>query len=156
MKVCFRSRYHIDKSQLRIRFLILFREFRAMVMTINNYTYIDVIMQRQCFRLCRWNAREVMYVQFPGDLFLRMLKALIIPLLFSSITSAIGSLDLSLSKKIGGRAILYYLVTTIVAVFEGILLVVIIHPGRGNFDTSKGSAPQANVTTVDTLLDLVR
>ncbi|XP_073971376.1 excitatory amino acid transporter 1 isoform X2 [Rhodnius prolixus] len=104
----------------------------------------------------RWTPREIMYVQFPGDLFLRMLKALIIPLLVSSITSAIGSLDLSLSKKIGGRAILYYLVTTIIAVIEGIILVVIIHPGRGEFDATKAPPAARAITTVDTLLDLIR
>jgi Na+/H+-dicarboxylate symporter len=50
-----------------------------------------------------WTKREVMYIQYPGDLFLRMLKCLIVPLLVSSITSAIGALDLSLSKKIALR-----------------------------------------------------
>lgn len=44
-----------------------------------------------------------MYIQYPGDLFLRMLKCLIVPLIVSSITSAIGALDLSLSKKIAFR-----------------------------------------------------
>lgn len=67
----------------------------------------------------RWTPREVMYIQFPGDLFLRMLKGLIIPLLVASVTSAIGSLDFTLSKKIGGRAILYYVSTTLLAVVEG-------------------------------------
>lgn len=47
-----------------------------------------------------WSQREVMYIQFPGDLFLRMLKALILPLIVSSIVSAIGSLDLTLSGNI--------------------------------------------------------
>lgn len=47
-----------------------------------------------------WTAREIMYIEFPGDLFLRMLKALILPLIVSSITSAIGKLDLSLSSKL--------------------------------------------------------
>ncbi|KOB64902.1 Amino acid transporter [Operophtera brumata] len=46
-----------------------------------------------------WSRRDVMYFQYPGELFLRMLKCLIVPLLFSSIVSAIGSLDLSLSGK---------------------------------------------------------
>lgn len=50
-----------------------------------------------------WTQREIMYIQFPGDLFLRMLKCLIVPLLVASITSAIGALDLSLSKKIALR-----------------------------------------------------
>lgn len=44
-----------------------------------------------------WTKREIMYIQFPGELFLRMLKSLILPLIVSSIVSAIGSLDLGLS-----------------------------------------------------------
>lgn len=50
-----------------------------------------------------WTQRDIMYIQYPGDLFLRMLKCLIVPLLVASITSAIGGLDLSLSKKIALR-----------------------------------------------------
>jgi Na+/H+-dicarboxylate symporter len=51
----------------------------------------------------KWTEREIMYIQYPGDLFLRMLKCLIVPLLVASITSAIGALDLSLSKRIALR-----------------------------------------------------
>jgi Na+/H+-dicarboxylate symporter len=51
----------------------------------------------------QWSQRDIMYIQYPGDLFLRMLKCLIVPLIVSSITSAIGALDLSLSKKIALR-----------------------------------------------------
>lgn len=51
----------------------------------------------------KWTQRDIMYIQYPGDLFLRMLKCLIVPLLVSSITSAIGALDLTLSKKIALR-----------------------------------------------------
>lgn len=50
-----------------------------------------------------WTQRDIMYIQYPGDLFLRMLKCLIVPLIVASITSAIGALDLSLSKKIAFR-----------------------------------------------------
>lgn len=46
-----------------------------------------------------WTSREIMYIQFPGDLFLRMLKGLILPLIVASIISSIGSLDLSLSGE---------------------------------------------------------
>ncbi|XP_046678205.1 LOW QUALITY PROTEIN: excitatory amino acid transporter 3-like [Homalodisca vitripennis] len=104
-----------------------------------------------------WTPREVMYVQFIGEIFLNMLKGLIIPLLVSSIVSAIGSLDLSLSSKIGFRAIAYYVATTSLAVFQGIVLVSVIQPGRysGNENiTRKGTS--RNVTTADTLMDLAR
>lgn len=67
----------------------------------------------------KWTPREIMYISYAGDLFLRMLKSLILPLIISSLVSAIGSLDLSLSGKIGARAIGYYMVTTICAVVLG-------------------------------------
>ncbi|XP_055688090.1 excitatory amino acid transporter 3 [Lutzomyia longipalpis] len=104
-----------------------------------------------------WTEREVMYLQYPGDLFLRMLKCLIIPLLVSSITSAIGALDLSMSGKIATRAIVYYFITTICAVILGIILVCSIRPGSGGLakEVEKGAVTR-HVLTADTLLDLVR
>lgn len=105
-----------------------------------------------------WTEREVMYLQFPGDLFLRMLKCLIVPLLVSSIVSAIGSLDLSMSGRIGFRAIIYYMTTTICAVVLGIVLVSAIRPGVGAQANGNSKAPAStrNVLTADTLLDLIR
>ncbi|XP_076235338.1 cyclin-dependent kinase subunit 30A isoform X2 [Calliopsis andreniformis] len=106
-----------------------------------------------------WTKREIMYIQFPGDIFLRMLKALILPLIVASIVSAIGGLDLNLSGKIGIRSIYYYAATTLSAVVLGIILVLLIRPGE--FHTHEVSVKEnvktpRNVTTVDTLLDLVR
>ncbi|XP_011500949.1 PREDICTED: excitatory amino acid transporter 1-like [Ceratosolen solmsi marchali] len=107
-----------------------------------------------------WTKREIMYLQFPGDLFLRMLKSLILPLIISSIVSAIGSLDLNLSGKIGIRSIYYYATTTICAVILGVILVTTIQPGTyGNeedYSIDINKAPKRNITTTDTLLDLVR
>ena len=50
-------------------------------------------------RSCKddWTEREVMYVSYVGEIFLRMLKALILPLIVPSLITAVGSLDLSLS-----------------------------------------------------------
>ena len=42
-----------------------------------------------------------MYVAYVGKLFLRMLKALILPLIIPSLVAAVGSLDMSLSGKVG-------------------------------------------------------
>lgn len=88
-----------------------------------------------------------------------MLKMLIVPLLVSSIVSAIGSLDLSLSKKIGFQSIAYYAATTSMAVLQGIFWVMLIHPGKMmNKDEQKASEHQdmRQVTTDDTILDLIR
>ncbi|XP_070133441.1 excitatory amino acid transporter 1 isoform X1 [Drosophila bipectinata] len=106
-----------------------------------------------------WTKREIMYISFPGEIFLRMLKCLIVPLLVSSITSAIGGLDLSMSSKIATRAITYYFVTTISAVILGICLVTTLRPGQGAkiVETQTESIDKASkVLTPDTLMDLVR
>lgn len=110
-----------------------------------------------------WVERNVMYVNFVGELFLRVLKGLILPLIISSLISAIGSLNLRLSGRIGSRAIAYYMITTVMAVILGIVLVTTIRPGidRGGDETV--NKPPANTTisarhttTTDTMLDLVR
>lgn len=108
----------------------------------------------------KFKERTVMYVNFLGDVFLRMLKALILPLIVSSLISAVGSLDISLSKRIGTRAIAYYLMTTVMAVILGIVLVMTIRPGVDSSNdvenTTKPAQIQRAITTPDTLLDLVR
>lgn len=105
-----------------------------------------------------WTEREIMYIGYLGQLFLRMLKGLILPLIISSLVSAIASLDLSLSSKIAARAIAYYLTTTFCSVVLGIILVVVIRPGYAFNDdgNSTSEVTQRSTTTADTLLDLVR
>ena len=66
-------------------------------------------------------------------------------------------MDLSLSGKVGVRALLYYLVTTVLAVILGILLVESIKPGKNKSgDQPHIGHEETNVTTPDTLMDLVR
>lgn len=110
----------------------------------------------------QWHQRDIMYLNFIGEIFMRMLKCLILPLMASSIMTAIGSLDLSLSKKIGARAVAFYMTTTFLSVVLGIILTVTIQPGVNRGDSSnKTSESHFNrkphvSTTVDTLLDLLR
>lgn len=105
-----------------------------------------------------WTKRNAMYVKFIGSLFLNMLKCIIIPLVIPSLIAAIGSMDLSLSGKVGMRAIIYYMTTTVLAVILGIILVVSIRPGGGkeHLDEEKNMNSRRNVTTSDTLMDLIR
>lgn len=61
--------------------------------------------------------------------------------------------------KIGIRSIYYYASTTIAAVTLGIILVLLIRPGEfqsHSLVTNDALKGPRNVTTVDTLLDLVR
>ena len=57
-----------------------------------------------------------------------MLKMMIIPLIVSNLVASLASLDSAMSGKLGYRAVVYYLATTILAVALGIVLVLIINP----------------------------
>ncbi len=122
---------------------------------------VGVILNNSADENNAYTPRHVMYVAYVGKLFLQMLKCIIIPLIIPSLIFSVGSLDLSLSRKVGCRAILYYMATTVLAVVLGMILVVAIGPGRAN-DDKHPSEDMAdgnrgrNVTTADTLMDLVR
>ncbi|MFW2389622.1 MAG: dicarboxylate/amino acid:cation symporter [Polyangiales bacterium] len=67
-----------------------------------------------------------------GDLFLRLLQMLVVPLIISSlITGVTGMGDLRTLGAIGGRAIGFYLTTSFLAIVTGIVVVNIIRPGAG-------------------------
>ncbi|XP_077463045.1 excitatory amino acid transporter 4 [Stigmatopora argus] len=101
--------------------------------------------------------REIKYFSFPGELLMRMLKMLVLPLIVSSLVTGMASLDSKASGKMGARAVVYYMVTTLIAVFIGIVIVVIIKPGKGSRD--RPMAKSGNVELVqatDAFLDLIR
>ncbi|NXI94099.1 EAA3 protein, partial [Psophia crepitans] len=97
------------------------------------------------------------YFSFPGEVLMRMLKLIILPLIISSMITGVAALDSSVSGKIGLRAVIYYFCTTVIAVILGIVLVVTIKPGvpqTANEIDRVGSTPEVN--TVDAMLDLIR
>lgn len=68
-----------------------------------------------------------------------------------------SSLDSKASGKMGMRAVVYYMVTTLIAVFIGIVIVIIIRPGKGNRDSPVASGGHIEpVQAVDAFLDLIR
>ncbi|KAL5020528.1 hypothetical protein ScPMuIL_003420 [Solemya velum] len=103
-----------------------------------------------------YEKRKMHFLRFPGDLLMNMLKMMILPLVFSSIISALASLDIKKSGKMGIVAIIYYMSTTLIAVIIGIILVLSIRPGElGNSDLDrKGKEKTAN--PYDALMDLIR
>lgn len=76
------------------------------------------------------------FCEFCGDLFLQVLKLLVIPLVITSMISGITSLgDIRKMGRVGLSTIVYYFSTGAVAVFLGIVLVVLIEPGNTADDT---------------------
>jgi len=71
-----------------------------------------------------------------GTIFVKLLKLIAIPLIIASLIKGISDLnDIKKFSRIGGRTILIYLMTTIIAVTIGLILVNVIQPGSG-VDTS--------------------
>uniref|UniRef100_A0A3B3YVX5 Amino acid transporter n=1 Tax=Poecilia mexicana TaxID=48701 RepID=A0A3B3YVX5_9TELE len=105
--------------------------------------------------------REITYLTFPGELLLRMLQMMVLPLVVSSVIAA-NSLTNKATLvlyfgKIGLRTFIYYLVTTVVAAFTGIFLAVVIKPGKSSRHTSESSPGKTEaVHSVDAFLDLIR
>lgn len=104
-----------------------------------------------------FSKRELMYLQFPGEMLMRMLKMLILPIILSSLIAGIAGLDAKTCGRMGLRTIGYFATTTLLSVILGIVLAVSIQPGVGA-DSSKlkryGSATKLN--SADTFLDLIR
>eukprot|EP00064_Thunnus_orientalis_P016672 superscaffoldBa00003356_g16741 len=100
--------------------------------------------------------REVKYFSFPGELLMRMLQMLVLPLLISSLITGMAALDSKASGKMGMRAVIYYMTTTFIAVFIGIIIVLIIHPGKGSKDEFGKQQTIEQVSPADAFLDLIR
>jgi len=70
------------------------------------------------------------WLALPGNLFLQLIKLVVIPLVFSSIIVGIlSSGSPKFIKKIGPKLALYFIITTTIAVLIGLAVTSIIQPG---------------------------
>jgi Na+/H+-dicarboxylate symporter len=91
-----------------------------------------------------------------GDLFIRLLKMIIIPLILASLVSGVVSLgDARSLGRLGLKTLTYYLCTTLLAVAVGLVLVNIVRPGmRSNitFTHEETVASQTEPPSVTSIL----
>ncbi|XP_033308889.1 excitatory amino acid transporter 3-like isoform X2 [Bombus bifarius] len=107
------------------------------------------------FTLQPWTKRNVMYLKFPGELFMRIVNCLILPLITSSIVSA--TCNLKKSGRIGTMALYYYTTTTSLGIILSVILVQTIRPGDLLKDKNIITQNTTRYSiTVDTILDLFR
>ncbi len=75
----------------------------------------------------------ISYVSWMGDLFLRALKMIIIPLILTSIISGIANIGSAGNLgRLGLKTMLYYLSTSTLAILAGLFFVNLLKPGLGN------------------------
>ena len=66
-----------------------------------------------------------------GNIFIAALKLIAVPLILASLIKGVSDLkDISKLSKMGGRTILLYLITTVIAVSLGLAIVNIVQPGK--------------------------
>lgn len=99
--------------------------------------------------------------KFVGELFLQVLKLLVIPLVVTSMICGITALgDVRKIGRVGAWTIAYYMMTMAVAVAIGIGLVLIIQPGTGADDTfsyvSESVKQKEGTGIVETILNVFR
>lgn len=99
----------------------------------------------------------IMIIAFPGDILMRMLKMLILPLVVSSLVTGLAGLDAKSSGRLGTRAMVYYMSTTVIAAVLGVILVIMIHPGNPKLKTQLGPGKKNDdVSSLDAFFDLIR
>ena len=66
-----------------------------------------------------------------GDLFVRLLKMIVVPVVFLSLVGGAASISPARIGKIGIKIVLYYMITTVIAVVIGLIFANILKPGMG-------------------------
>ena len=94
-----------------------------------------------------------------GTIFLNMIKMIVVPMVFFSITAGVASLgDLKKLRNIGVKVVGLYALTSALCVGLGLIMANIINPGKG-FDLTALSQStdyeaQAMPSIIDTLIDM--
>ncbi len=99
------------------------------------------------------------YIKWAGDIFLRGLRMIVIPLVFTSIALGVAGMGNSAALgRIAGKTILYYIVTTAIAAAVGLTLVNLVKPGVGanlNLAEKVTSIGTGEVSFIDQIVAIV-
>lgn len=104
------------------------------------------------------NGYVLPFFQFIGDLFIKLIKMIVVPLVFFCIIDAALSLgDIKKLRSIGVKTIIWFLATGGISATIGLILANIIKPGRGlQLGTAKTAMEVKELPGIyQTLLDLI-
>lgn len=99
------------------------------------------------------------YVSWMGDLFMRALKMIIVPLILTSIISGVANIGSAENLgRLGLKTLLYYLSTSTLAILAGLFFVNIINPGTASTITLPDNSdliPIGTTSFADTLMNII-
>ena len=71
------------------------------------------------------------WLALPGQLFLIMIQMIVMPLVFASVIRGLTASDsLEMLRKMGGGVVIYFVITTAVAIVIGIWVTFVVNPGE--------------------------
>lgn len=112
---------------------------------VDNHFIKDIILMDNVFYL-------------GGNIFIRLLKMLVVPLVFFAIVVGIASIsDMRKIAMIGGRSLLLYIITSVIGILLAFLVSMVFKPGIGinMATTSQTSATTLNQTMTDLILNII-
>ncbi|MBB6282932.1 cation:dicarboxylate symporter family transporter [Geobacillus subterraneus] len=78
------------------------------------------------------NPKVAAYLQPIGDIFLRLIKMIVIPIVVSSLIVGVANVgDVKRLGKLGGKTIIYFEIITTIAIVVGLLAANVFQPGAG-------------------------
>jgi len=92
------------------------------------------------------------YLSIGSTVFLRLIKMILAPLVFSTLTVGIGHMsDAGTVGRVGGKAMLWFVCASFVSLLLGLVLVNLFQPGAGVHKIASGlaSGVNANAMTLD-------
>jgi len=94
-----------------------------------------------------------------GDLFLNLIKMIVVPLVAFSIASGISNMgDIKKLKRVGGKTLLFYVVTTAFSGMIGLAVAHLLAPGQGfemNIISNEEVAVKEMASFTETLLNMI-
>ncbi len=92
--------------------------------------------------------------KFFGDLFIRLLKMIVVPVILFSLIAGAASIAPSRLGKVGIKIMIYYLLTSAFAVFIGLVFANILQPGAG-FNIVGDAAIKGKDAAVPTVIQIL-
>lgn len=98
------------------------------------------------------------WIGLPGEIYMRLLKMTILPLIVSSIIIGTASMNARTNGRLGAVSFCYILVTAAVGAVIAIILFFLMQPGKHvNLSRSEDNNPvQSNIETSDMFADMIR
>lgn len=90
-----------------------------------------------------------------GDILLRLLNLIVIPIILFTLIAAVNDINPQRIGRVGGKVVIYYILTTSAAIIFGLVLALLVNPGLGlTLPTASVDVPETP-SFINTLLQII-